>query len=168
MGAELLYADWQTDGRTDIKKLIVASRNFATAPKKASFSQMTAFKFPFPHKSRSSFSKFHSASFSFLQFYSMKQAPQYKNTQLHATTLLYLTSTCLAIFFSIFRKNILHISKLFENFILLWTVLVISVNKTKMQSQNLLQSSFNIVNSISRASSISAITLASFNFSRNW
>ena len=32
--AELLYADRRTDGWTDMTKLMVAFRNFATAPKK--------------------------------------------------------------------------------------------------------------------------------------
>ena len=33
MGAEFLHADRQTDGRTDMAKLIVAVRNFAQSPK---------------------------------------------------------------------------------------------------------------------------------------
>jgi hypothetical protein len=33
MGAELFHADKETDGRTDITKLIVASHNFVNAPK---------------------------------------------------------------------------------------------------------------------------------------
>ena len=33
MGAELLYADERKGGRTDLKTVIVASRNFANAPK---------------------------------------------------------------------------------------------------------------------------------------
>jgi hypothetical protein len=32
-GVELSHEDWQTDGRTDMNKLIVAFRNFAKAPK---------------------------------------------------------------------------------------------------------------------------------------
>ena len=34
LGAELLQSEKQTDRQTDMKKLIVASRNFADAPKK--------------------------------------------------------------------------------------------------------------------------------------
>jgi hypothetical protein len=33
VGAELFHADGQTDGRTDLTKLIVAFCNFANAPK---------------------------------------------------------------------------------------------------------------------------------------
>ena len=33
VGAESFHADRQTDGKTDMKKLIVAFRNFANAPK---------------------------------------------------------------------------------------------------------------------------------------
>ena len=33
MGAELLHADRETEGRTDMTKLTVAFRNFADAPK---------------------------------------------------------------------------------------------------------------------------------------
>jgi hypothetical protein len=33
VGVELFHADRQTDGRTDITKLIVAFRNFAQSPK---------------------------------------------------------------------------------------------------------------------------------------
>jgi len=36
VGAELLQADRQTDGRTDMTKLLVAFRNFANAPKNES------------------------------------------------------------------------------------------------------------------------------------
>ena len=37
VGAELFHTDGQTDGRTDMTKLIVAFRNFANAPKNGSF-----------------------------------------------------------------------------------------------------------------------------------
>ena len=33
VGAELFHADTQTDGRTDMKNLIVAFRHFSNAPK---------------------------------------------------------------------------------------------------------------------------------------
>jgi hypothetical protein len=36
VGAELFNADRQTDGRTDMTKLIVGFRNFAKAPKNLS------------------------------------------------------------------------------------------------------------------------------------
>ena len=36
VGAKLLQADRQTDGRTDMTKLLVAFRNFANAPKNES------------------------------------------------------------------------------------------------------------------------------------
>ena len=35
VGAELFHADWRTDRRTQMTKLIVAYRNFANAPKAA-------------------------------------------------------------------------------------------------------------------------------------
>jgi len=34
VGANLLYEDRRTDGRTDMTKLIIIFRNFANAPKK--------------------------------------------------------------------------------------------------------------------------------------
>jgi hypothetical protein len=33
VGAELFHEDWRTDGKTDMTKLIVAFRDFATATK---------------------------------------------------------------------------------------------------------------------------------------
>jgi hypothetical protein len=33
LGAELFYADGQTEGQTDMKKLIAVFRNFSNAPK---------------------------------------------------------------------------------------------------------------------------------------
>ena len=43
MGAEFFHADIQTDGRTDMTKLIVAIRNFVNAPKNAFFSNRNSF-----------------------------------------------------------------------------------------------------------------------------
>jgi hypothetical protein len=34
MGAELFHADGRTDGQTEVRKLIIASYNFAKSPKK--------------------------------------------------------------------------------------------------------------------------------------
>ena len=42
VGAKLFHADGRTDGRTDMKKLLVAFRNFANTPKKRSLRGTTA------------------------------------------------------------------------------------------------------------------------------
>ena len=44
VGVELFHVDRQTDGRTDMTKLIVAFRNFANAPK-----MRYKIPFNFPH-----------------------------------------------------------------------------------------------------------------------
>jgi hypothetical protein len=44
VGAELFHADGQTDGQTDMTKLIVAFRSFPNAPRKTNLMEMIEMK----------------------------------------------------------------------------------------------------------------------------